>query len=88
MLDLEDILNEKIVCFVDDKSNQVIIKTNNEELKPYISNFIELAIKCGADDIEVTQKKHKAYMPPYSITVSDEYINKDVLEILLGKEII
>ena len=82
MLDLEDILNEKIVCFVDDKSKVVIIKTNNEELKPYISNFIELAIKHGANNIEVTQEKIKPYIPPYSITVSNEDINKDMLKML------
>lgn len=82
MLDLEDILNEKIVCFVDDKNKQVIIKTNNKDLKPYISNFIELAIKCGASNIETIQEENKAYIPPYSITVSNECINKDMLKVL------
>ena len=82
MLELEDILNEKIVCFVDDKNKQVILKTNNEELKPYISNFIELAMKYNASNIETIQEENKAYIPPYSITVSNEDINKDMLKIL------
>ena len=71
MLELEDILNEKIVCFVDDKNKQMILKTNNEDLKPYISKFTELAIQCGANNIEITQEENKAYIPPYSITVSN-----------------